>query len=85
MEINSKQLEQLKTNGLTAQCHNLEGFSEAVYDQNNFDDICNFETDDADDTDLKTWSITVGEWRAAQRHALECAMYEYIESVDSNE
>lgn len=56
----------------------LNGFAEACYEQNSVADMANFETADADETDMKNWDIDEEEWREAQKKALLAMAYDYM-------
>lgn len=55
--------------------HNLEGFSEACFNDNEVSDLKDFETATPDSTDLKVWGISEDEWREAQADALLAKAY----------
>ena len=77
MKLNSTQLADATAKGFKVPLkpHSLSGFAEAVYDDNSYTDVCNCLTAAPDKTDMKTWDITVAEWRSAQVLAIENAMY----------
>ena len=48
----------------------LRGFSEACYDQNSITELEEALSSDADETDMKVWSLTEAEWRDSIKEAL---------------
>lgn len=82
MKLTQKQFATLQANGLCPENHTLSGFAEACFNMNSADELMDFATADADATDMREWDINVDEWRAAQREALEFAMFNYDEMGD---
>ncbi len=61
----------------------LNGFSEACYNENSIDDLVDaLESDDADKTDCKTWGITPSEWRTQIAMALRCRVAKLMEEIN---
>lgn len=75
MQLTVNQYETLVNMGLTATVNNINGFAEACFDQNSFDELINYSIATADTTDMETWDIDESEWRDAQKTALQRAMF----------
>lgn len=48
----------------------LQGFSEACYDQNSIEELVTALNSDADEGDCKTWNLDDDEWKEAVKQAL---------------
>ena len=68
--------------GFQPRSHNLEGFAEAVFNDNTYDEVKDCRQAAVDQTDMLEWSIDDAEWRDAQQRAIEQALFHY---VDENE
>jgi len=71
---------------LTPQQHNLEGFSEACFNDNSIEELINaLRARSTDKTDCKNWAITPTQWENAIREAIEFRIWLAIEEVGQEE
>ena len=75
--LSKSQYNALLSIGVQAQYHNLTGFAEACYDDNNYDDLVTALNSEANAIDCKNWGITPREWTESVKQALEMYMYWY--------
>ena len=75
--LNKSQYNALLSKGVRAQYHSLDGFAEACYDDNNYEDLVTALDSIADAIDCKAWDITPREWTESVKQALEMYMYWY--------
>lgn len=79
MKLTAEQYADATAKGFKAYWHNLDGFAEACFDTNVYDDLKDCKTATADETDMAGWEIDADEWRDAQIEAIELAMAHYEE------
>ena len=79
--LNKFQYNILVNKGLQAHVHSLNGFAEACYDDNNYEDLVNALDSVADAADCKNWHITAQEWKESIKQALEVSMYCWCNSL----
>lgn len=78
MKLSAEQYADAKARGFSAlKRSSLDGFAEACYDQNSYDDLKDCKTARPDTADMREWDLSAQEWRDAQAEAIEAAMEDY--------